>query len=81
MQQGTICVPLTLSLKTDKGQTMNDNHKDIVAAIILGLSLCAGLLAYFDILVKSLDLLYYLLTVNNLLLLIIMFAHLLLNLN
>jgi hypothetical protein len=35
-----------------KGQTMNDNHKDIVAAIILGLSLCAGLLAYFDILVK-----------------------------
>ena len=52
MQQGNICVPLTLSLKTDKGQTMNDNHKDIVAAIILGLSLCAGLLAYFDILVK-----------------------------
>jgi hypothetical protein len=35
-----------------KGQTMNDNHKDIVAAIILGLSLCAGLLAYFDILIK-----------------------------
>jgi len=31
---------------------MDDNHKDIVAAIILGLSLCAGLLAYFDILVK-----------------------------
>jgi hypothetical protein len=31
---------------------MNENHRDIIAAIILGLSLCAGLLAYFDILVK-----------------------------
>ena len=31
---------------------MNDNHKDILAAIILGLSLCVGLLAYFDVLVK-----------------------------
>jgi hypothetical protein len=31
---------------------MNDNHKDILAAIGLGLMLCVGLLAYFDILVK-----------------------------
>ena len=31
---------------------MNDNHKDILTAIFLGLALCIGLLAYFDILVK-----------------------------
>ena len=31
---------------------MNDNHKDILTAIWGGLSLCVGLLAYFDILVK-----------------------------
>jgi hypothetical protein len=31
---------------------MNDNHKDILAAILIGLTLCAGLLAYFDILTK-----------------------------
>jgi len=31
---------------------MNDNHKDILAAIIAGLILCMGLLAYFDVLVK-----------------------------
>jgi hypothetical protein len=35
-----------------KGQTMNDNHKDILAAIIAGLILCIGLLAYFDVLTK-----------------------------
>jgi hypothetical protein len=31
---------------------MNDNHKDILVAIIAGLILCVGLLAYFDILTK-----------------------------
>jgi hypothetical protein len=31
---------------------MNDNHKDILVAIIAGLILCVGLLAYFDVLVK-----------------------------
>jgi hypothetical protein len=31
---------------------MNDNHKDILVAIITGLCLCVGLLAYFDVLVK-----------------------------
>jgi hypothetical protein len=31
---------------------MNDNHKDILTAILVGLTLCIGLLAYFDILVK-----------------------------
>jgi len=31
---------------------MNENHRDIIAAIIIGLSLCVGLLAYFDVLVK-----------------------------
>jgi hypothetical protein len=31
---------------------MNDNHKDILTAIIAGLILCVGLLAYFDVLVK-----------------------------
>ena len=31
---------------------MNDNHKDILAAIFIGLTLCVGLLAYFDVLVK-----------------------------
>jgi hypothetical protein len=31
---------------------MNDNHKDILAAILVGLALCVGLLAYFDVLVK-----------------------------
>jgi len=31
---------------------MNDNQKDILCAIGLGLILCVGLLAYFDILVK-----------------------------
>ena len=31
---------------------MNDNHKDILTAILVGLALCAGLLAYFDVLVK-----------------------------
>ena len=29
-----------------------DNHKDILTAIFVGLALCVGLLAYFDILVK-----------------------------
>ena len=31
---------------------MNDNYKDILAALSLGLALCVGLLAYFDILTK-----------------------------
>jgi hypothetical protein len=31
---------------------MNDNHKDILTAIFIGLALCVGLLAYFDVLVK-----------------------------
>jgi len=31
---------------------MNDNQKDILCAIGLGLALCVGLLAYFDILFK-----------------------------
>jgi hypothetical protein len=31
---------------------MNDNHKDILTAILVGLVLCVGLLAYFDILTK-----------------------------
>jgi len=31
---------------------MNDNYKDILAALALGLALCVGLLAYFDILTK-----------------------------
>ena len=31
---------------------MNDNQKDIICAIGLGLILCVGLLAYFDVLVK-----------------------------
>jgi hypothetical protein len=31
---------------------MNDNHKNILAAILIGLTLCVGLLAYFDILTK-----------------------------
>ena len=28
---------------------MNDNHKDILTAILVGLTLCAGLLAYIEI--------------------------------
>ena len=31
---------------------MNDNQKDLLAALFVGLSLCVGLLAYFDVLVK-----------------------------
>jgi hypothetical protein len=31
---------------------MNDNQKDILSALLVGLALCVGLLAYFDILVK-----------------------------
>jgi len=31
---------------------MKDNQKDILAAIIAGLILCIGLLAYFDVLTK-----------------------------
>jgi hypothetical protein len=31
---------------------MNDNYKDILAAVLVGLALCVGLLAYFDVLVK-----------------------------
>jgi hypothetical protein len=31
---------------------MNENHKDILAAIGLGLALCIGLLEWFDILTK-----------------------------
>ena len=31
---------------------MNDNQKDVLAALLVGLSLCVGLLAYFDVLVK-----------------------------
>ena len=35
-----------------KGQTMHDQFLDYAAAIAIGLMLCIGLLAYFDILVK-----------------------------
>ena len=31
---------------------MNDNHKDYLTAIAIGLLLCIGLMAWFDILVK-----------------------------
>jgi len=31
---------------------MNDDHKDILTAIFVGLVLCVGLLAYFDVLIK-----------------------------
>jgi hypothetical protein len=31
---------------------MNDNQKDILSALLVGLALCVGLLAYFDVLVK-----------------------------
>jgi hypothetical protein len=31
---------------------MNDDHKDILCAIGVGLCLCIGLLAYFDVLTK-----------------------------
>jgi hypothetical protein len=31
---------------------MNDDHKDYLTAIGLGLTLCVGLLAYFDVLIK-----------------------------
>jgi hypothetical protein len=35
-----------------KGQTMKNTILDILTAIGLGLMLCVGLLAYFDVLVK-----------------------------
>jgi hypothetical protein len=31
---------------------MSDNKKDILSALLVGLALCVGLLAYFDVLVK-----------------------------
>ena len=31
---------------------MNDDHKDVLTAILVGLTLCLGLLAYFDVLIK-----------------------------
>jgi len=31
---------------------MNDNHKDILTSIVLGLMLCVGLLEWFDVLTK-----------------------------
>ena len=37
---------------TGEAWTMNDNQKDIICAIGLGLALCIGLLEWFDILVK-----------------------------
>ena len=31
---------------------MNDDNKDVLCAILVGLTLCVGLLAYFDVLIK-----------------------------
>jgi len=31
---------------------MNDNQKDILTCILVGLALCVGLLAFFDVLIK-----------------------------
>jgi hypothetical protein len=31
---------------------MNDKHKDVLSAILVGVALAFGLLAYFDVLIK-----------------------------
>jgi hypothetical protein len=42
----------TLMLNLFKGKTMKNTILDVLSAIAIGLLLCIGLLAYFDVLVK-----------------------------
>jgi hypothetical protein len=42
----------TLMLNLFKGHTMKNTILDILSAVAVGLMLCIGLLAYFDILIK-----------------------------
>jgi hypothetical protein len=49
---GVTLKPFVNMLHAKKGLSMNDNQKDILTAILAGLILCIGLLAYFDVLTK-----------------------------
>jgi len=42
----------TLMLNSFKGQNMKNTILDILSAVAVGLLLCIGLLAYFDVLTK-----------------------------
>jgi hypothetical protein len=49
---GVTLKPFVNTLHAKKGQTMKNTFLDYLAAIVIGLMLCIGLLSYFDVLIK-----------------------------